>query len=699
MFSLGVDTGGTFTDFVLFDHERADIATFKVRSTPHDPGEAVETGLQKLVDDHGLDAETLERFVFGTTVATNAVLEGRGAHTALIATKGTRDVLEIQRQWRHRLFDLYLTKPEPLVPRRHRLELDERIDAKGDVLKILADAEIDRIVERLADLPVEAVAISLLFSFLAPEHERRVAEAIAERLPDLHVTVSSDVCPEFREYERTATTVMNAYTMPKIQGLAARLDEALRKFGFAGAFSIIQSNGGIMSLTKARSHPVNTLLSGPAAGVVAAAGIGRLCDAPDILGFDVGGTSTDISLIEGGRVGLSAEGGIGGYPVKVPQVRVHTIGSGGGSIARPELGLLKVGPTSAGADPGPACYGRGGDEPTGTDAAVLLGYIDPDYFLGGEIALDGDAARRAVEDKVAAPLDLDLDEAALAIARVQVANIVTGIRKISVEAGKDPRDFALMPFGGAGGLYACAVAREAGIGRVLLPPHASVLSALGMLMTDIRQDRVRTRLTPLATATGDDIATDFRDLIDESARDMSREGRGASGLVYELSCDMRYEGQAYEIPVEIAGAATGGDTLPEISPKTLRTGFDEAHARLYGQSSPQEPVEIVNYRIGAIVRVDHIALPEIGHTAEATPARRRPVLFSVHDGWVDCPIFDRATLGSGARIAGPAVIEDTGTSIPLPPGHVAQVDAHGAIRVDISHDRAQRAGETMAKAS
>ena len=454
MFYLGVDTGGTFTDFVLFERSSASIVTFKIPSTPSDPGAAVEAGLERLARDHGVTGGNLERFVFGTTVATNAVLEGRGAPTALIATRGTRDVLEIQRQWRQRLFDLYLTKPKPLVPRRHRLELKERIDAQGNVLIPLSESDLDETIEALAHLPVESVAVSLLFSFLEPEHEQRAATAIKERLPHLHVTVSSNICPEFREYERTATTVMNAYTMPRIRALAERLDTALHNFGFKGAFSIFQSNGGVMSIDKARTHPVNTLLSGPAAGVVAAAGIGRLADIDRLIAFDVGGTSTDISLVEGGAVSLSAQGGIGGYPVKVPQVRVHTIGAGGGSIARPELELLKVGPHSAGAMPGPVAYGRGGTEPTSTDAAIALGYIDPNRFLDGEITLDADAARAAIEEKVALPLNLDIDSAALAILRVQVAHIVAGIRAVSVENGKDPREFTLMPFGGAGAMFA-----------------------------------------------------------------------------------------------------------------------------------------------------------------------------------------------------------------------------------------------------
>ncbi|MGF7161577.1 N-methylhydantoinase A [Rhodoligotrophos appendicifer] len=680
MYYLGVDTGGTFTDFVLFDHSTASISTFKIRSTPHDPGEAVERGLERLKDEYGVTGENLARLIFGTTVATNAVLEGRGAKTALVATQGTRDVLEIQRQWRHRLFDLYLTKPAPLAARRHRVEIAERVTASGDIHVALTDDAIDGLVDRLSAMAVESVAVSLLFSFLRPDHERRIAKAISTRLPHLHVSISSEISPEFREYERSATTVMNAYTMPKIHALAMRLEQALERFGFRGQFAIVQSNGGVMSLAKARSHPVNTLLSGPAAGVVAAAALGRLGGVDTVLGFDVGGTSTDIALVEDGEVRLSAEGGIGGYPVKVPQVRVHTIGAGGGSIARPELGLLKVGPQSAGAMPGPVAYGNGGTEPTGTDAAVALGYIDPAYFLGGEMALDREAARHAIAEKVAGPLKLGIDAAALAIIKVQVANIVSGIRKVSVDVGKDPRGFALMPFGGAGGIYAGAVAVEAGMSQIILPPHASVLSALGMLLTDIRHDRVKTRLMALAETEPATLASIFDGLKIDAAGDLERDQIDESRVAYEFSCDMRYEGQAYEINVRlpVEGAQ------PRIEMPSLRQSFDHEHERLYGQCSPSEPVEIVNLRLGAIGRVEKASLPRLPASDGRAPAPRtsRSMLFDEVTGWIDCPVYDRDGLAPGMRLVGPAVIEDRGASIPLLPDHEATVDDWGIIFID-----------------
>jgi N-methylhydantoinase A len=435
-----------------------------------------------------------------------------------------------------------------------------------------------------------------------------------------------------------------------------------------------------MTIAKARSHPVNTLLSGPAAGVVAAARIGIAADQERVLAFDVGGTSTDIALIERGEIRLSAEGGIGGYPVKVPQVRIHTIGAGGGSVARAELGLLKVGPESAGARPGPAAYGLGGTRPTGTDAAVALGYIDPANFLGGEIRLDPDAARRAIAEHVAGPLGMETDRAAHAILEVQVANIVAGIRKVSVEAGEDPRGFALMPFGGAGGLYAGALAEELGIARIVLPPHAGVLSALGMLMTDIRHDRVRTRLAPLDAVEAEAALAVFAELAEEADAELARDRIAPDRVRYEFACDMRYSGQAYEITVRLPASGR----LPVFDRAALRAAFDAEHERLYGQASPGEPVEIVNHRVGAIGTVDKVALPEIGRGAvsEAALSARRPVYVSPALGWTDCAVWSRAGLAAGATLRGPGVLEDRGASILLLPGHEARVDRHGAIVIE-----------------
>jgi len=690
MYYLGVDTGGTFTDFVLFDTNTHDLKTFKVRSVPSDPASAVQAGLLRLREEFGIHSSSIERFIFGTTVATNAVLEKKGASVALLTTRGMRDVLEIQRQWRRRLFDLYLEKPPALAERRNRLEVDERVMASGEVLASLTEQEIERCVAAVAALNVDAVAICLLFSFLYPKHERALGVAIQRALPQVHVTLSSDLTPEFREYERTATTVMNAYTAPKIMTLIRRLAEVLHAEGFRGTFGIIQSNGGIMSLDRARSNAVNTLLSGPAGGVVGAAAVAGYSSVKNVLGFDVGGTSTDIALIENGEVRLSPDGGIGGYPVRVPQVGVHTIGAGGGSIAHPVLGMLKVGPRSAGANPGPACYGQGGIEPTGTDAAVALGYIDPDYFVGGEVKLDRPAAVAAITDRVAAPLGLDADEAALAIIEVQVATIVAGIRKVSVEAGKDPREFALMPFGGAGGIYAGLVAEEVGMGTILLPRHPSVLSALGMLMTDIRQDLVLTRIARLDTLSTEAVRDAFRALWSKGAADLAKEGLAQDSFGFLHSCDMRYVGQAYEINIalrEFDSDAGGYD------PAQLARAFHAEHKRLYGQCSEREPVEIVSYRVGAISKVGKAALSAIPSRNQGAlqPRSHRKVLLDRKLGWIRAPVFERSSLTVQDSIVGPAMIEDGGSSFVLRAGHELSVDRFGNIFVSVrSAPSAQR---------
>jgi N-methylhydantoinase A len=678
MYDLGVDTGGTFTDFVLFDRRRRSIRTFKIRSVPDDPAAAVEAGLKRLEREFAVGADGIERFIFGTTVATNAVLEKKGAAVALLTTRGMRDVLEIQRQWRARLFDLHLEKPPPLAPRRHRLEVEERVLASGEVLVALTDEEIDRCVVAVSRLPVEAVAIAFLFSFLRPEHERCMADAIRRRLPHLKVTTSFETSPEFREYERTATTVMNAYTMPKMERLAARLEEVLGCSGFHGTFGIIQSNGGIMSLAKAKSHAVNTLLSGPAGGVVGAAAVAGYSAVGSFVGFDVGGTSTDIALVEGGAVRLTPAGGIAGYPVRVPQIGIHTIGAGGGSIARPVLGMLKVGPQSAGAEPGPACYGMGGAEPTGTDAAVALGYIDPDFFVGGEIALDRRLAERAIAEKIAEPLGLAPDHAALAIIEVQVSTIVAGIRKVSVEIGKDPRELDLLPFGGAGGIYAGLVAQEAGMRRILLPQHPSVLSALGMLMTDIRHDVVATRIARL-DAIGGEAAAIFGELAQDAAATLTRDGFPLDRIRCLFSCDLRYVGQAYEINVPVEAADV-------VDLAALRRGFDAEHQRLYGQSSEKEPVEVVSYRVGAVGAADKAELaplPPRGAGGTPDPRGSRPILLDRETGWLEVRVYDRAALAAGDGLTGPAIIEDRGSSFVLRQGHALAVDGYGNLLISL----------------
>ena len=678
MHYLGVDTGGTFTDFVALNARTGEIATFKVPSVPEDPARAVLAGVERLRDRHGVDPARIGRFIFGTTVATNAVLERKGARTALVATRGTRDVIEIQRLWRSHLFDLYIRKPPPLVPRRRRFEVDERIGARGEVVTALTEEEAGRIAERIAEGGFEAVAVCGLFSFLNPSHERKLRDAIVAAAPDTLVCVSCDVSPEFREYERATTTVMNAYVMPRIERLVQRMQTLVGEVGCPCQVRIMQSNGGLMSVASTRSHPVRTLLSGPAGGVVGAVGVARAAGLDDIIAMDMGGTSLDVCLVRGGEITLSTEGRVGAYPVQVPQVDVHTIGAGGGSIARVVRGALKVGPDSAGADPGPVCYGKGGVQPTSTDAAVTLGYIDPAYFAGGEMRLDVNAARHAVEERVGRPLEMDAAEAALAIVRVQVAEMVIGIRAVSVERGWDARDFALLPFGGAGALYAGLVAEELGIARIFVPIEPGVLSALGMLLTDVKYTDVVTRLMDTDTASAAAFGEIFEALERNLHRELSGEGMEADAIRFERSCDMRYRGQAYEINVPVPEVAA--DRLVAV----MTDAFDALHRSLYGQAAEGDPVEFVNYRVTGIgaIRKPELKPCEAGSRRPAPKGVRR-ACFPVA-GWVETPVFERAGLGSGTVLSGPALIEEPGATAVLFPGHRLDVDRLGNMTIEVT---------------
>ena len=686
MHYLGVDTGGTFTDFVALNARTGEIATFKVPSVPEDPARAVLAGVERLRDRHGVDPSCIGRFIFGTTVATNAVLERRGARTALVATRGTRDVIEIQRLWRSRLFDLYIQKPPPLVPRRRRFEADERIGARGEVVTPLTDEEARRVAGLIAEGGFEAVAVCGLFSFLNPAHERRLRDAIVAAAPDVLVSISCDVSAQFREYERATTTVMNAYVMPRIERLAKRLETLVVEAGCTTRVRIMQSNGGLMSAAAARSHPVKTLLSGPAGGVMGAVGVAQAAGLEDIIAMDMGGTSLDICLVRGGEIALSTEGRVGAYPVQVPQVDVHTIGAGGGSIARVIRGALKVGPESAGADPGPVCYANGGVRPTSTDAAVTLGYINPTYFADGEMPLDVDAARRAIEEHVGVPLGMDASEAALAIVRVQVAGMVIGIRAVSVERGWDPRDFALLPFGGAGSLYAGLIAEELGIGRIFVPIEPGVLSALGMLLTDVKYTDVVTRLMDTDTASAAAFERIYAALEGNLHRELSGEGMDADAIRFERSCDMRYRGQAYEINVPVPAVAAA--RLVEA----MADAFHARHRSLYGQAAEGDPVEFVNYRVTGIGEIRKPELKPRGDgTRRAAPRGVRRACFPVA-GWVETPVFERAGLAPGTELSGPALIEEPGATVVLFPGHRLAVDRLGNMMVRVP-TRGGRGGE------
>ncbi|RAQ98451.1 hydantoinase/oxoprolinase family protein [Thermogemmatispora tikiterensis] len=663
----GVDTGGTFTDLVLFQEGK--LRVHKVFSTPHDPSQAILEGLQELGA-----LPRLRTLVHGSTVATNAVLEGKGARTGLITTAGFRDVLEIGRQTRPSLYNLRVQKVPPLVPRARRVEVVERLDERGEVLIPLDEGSLEEALATLEREEVEAVAVVLLFSFANPAHERRVAEAARQR--GWYVSASAEVLPEFREYERTSTLVLNAYVGPLIDRYLGQLEQALP----AGTgLRIMQSNGGSISSAMARREAARTLLSGPAAGVVGARFVARASGIERLIALDIGGTSTDVSLVDG-AITETTDGRIGGHPTKLPMIDIHTVGAGGGSLAWFDLGgALRVGPRSAGAVPGPAAYGRGGTEATVTDAHVVLGRLLPEAFLGGSRRLDIALARQAV-GRIAERLGTSLEEAALGIVRIANANMEAAIRLISVERGLDPRHFTLVAFGGAGPLHACELAASLSIPRVLIPAAPGVLSALGMLVADVLKDYVRTLMLPIDQEQAQAAIEGALAALEEQGRaDLLAEGFAAEQIQIERYLDLRYVGQSYELTIPY-----GGDCARAAQQ------FHLAHERRFGYSDPNEPVQVVNVRLKARGLVEPPVLERQPLQPEAVvqPLERRQVIFAGEAGPLahEAAIYERSALVPGVQFVGPAIVTQYDTTTVVPPGWRARVDAVGNLLIELASD-------------
>lgn len=679
-YQMGIDTGGTFTDFVLINTENGELITFKELSTPIDPSIAVINGIETAKDRYGVSPSQICRIVYGTTVATNAILENKGAKTGFFTTKGFRDILEIRRQWRPKLFDLYYQKPEPLVPRYLRIEVGERINSRGVVIQNINLDEIQKQVKMMKCEGVQAIAVGFLFSFLNPSHEKLVEELIKREFSDIYVCVSSSVCPEFREYERMATTVLNAYLMPTTSKYLKNLRERLRKAGLTETLRIMQSNGGLMRAEDIEDYPVNTLLSGPVGGVVGSVKLSNALGLKNIITLDMGGTSTDISLIQDGNIELITEAEIAYNPVKVPQVNINTIGAGGGSIATLFGGRLKVGPESAAAHPGPVCYGRGGQIPTTTDAALQLSYIDPNYFLGGKMKLDYESSRKVLEREIARPLDMSVEEAAHAILLIQSANIESGIRAVSLERGYDPREFTLISFGGASALLIGMVAEQLSIPKVLIPKQASVFSAFGLLMADIRRTRSLTRIISANGANLKEFESIYVQLQTEIKEALVLEGGSIENAIIEKSCDMRYVGQAYEINVPFPehSRAINTQTMEELCHL-----FHLYHRKRFGHSAEEEPVEIVCFRVLGILLVkEREFLPQKKSSGDPLKGQRR-AYFGKNKGFFICPIYEWEYMDEGYRIEGPAIIEDPITTIVIYPGHKAEIDSMGNIHLNL----------------
>ncbi|MGD8759085.1 MAG: hydantoinase/oxoprolinase family protein, partial [Anaerolineales bacterium] len=604
---IGIDVGGTFTDIVLIDDQQQKIHYTKTLTTPADLAQGVMTGVEKILDLSAASMDQVDYIVHGTTIGTNALIERKGALVGLITTSGFRDVLEIGRIERPDggLYDMSVDLPAPLVPRYLRLEVDERIGADGTVVTALDEESVHRAAEAFREYGVECIAVSLLFSFRNPTHERRVAELCAERLPGVPVTISSEVAPEFREFERTSTTVINAYLLPitgdYIDSLVARLNE---RYGHIG-LRIMQASGGAMTAEVAKSHAVHMVNSGPAGGALATALFGSIAGEDKVIGVDMGGTSFDISLIVGGLPRTKPEGEFEGFPVKIPLMDVEGIGAGGGSIAWVDAGgALNVGPQSAGADPGPACYQQQGELPTVTDANLVLGRLNPDYFLGGEMPLDPDLARRAIEIHAARPMALSVEEAAAGIIRVVNANMVRGISVNSTQKGYDVREFSLLAFGGAGPLHAVELADDMGMDRVIIPPFCSVFSAFGAVASDVRHDYVQTVALSQEQASAAKLQKAFS-ALEKQARDLLKEENVAqSSIAISRAADLRYEGQSYELTIPIASQGK----LAKADVAGMIGDFHNQHQHLYEYSDPDERVEFINVRLTAIGEVPQVEL-------------------------------------------------------------------------------------------
>jgi len=689
---IGVDTGGTFTDGILLNEADGGILTTKILSTPDDPGRAVLAAVDQLLARRAsIDPSSLSLLVHGTTVATNAVLQNQRAPCALLTTSGFRDLLEIARQVREDAFDVFAEKPPPLVPRSFCFEVEERLNATGEVVVPLNGESVARAADAIALSGVRAVAVCLLHAYRNPVHEREVGKVLRERLPGVVVSLSSDVSPEFREFQRACTTIINASLIPEVGNYLRRLDGALEHRGVTCGRLIMQSNGGVSEFAESSERPVFLIESGPAAGVVGAAHFAKMLGEGDIISFDMGGTTAKVGLVRGGvphqvqefEIGLSTNrprgwhSGAGGYPVLTPAVDMVEVGTGGGSIAwMDDGGKLRVGPRSAGANPGPACYGRGGVSPTITDADVLLGRINPDYFLGGKIRLDLSAAGRAI-GSLGAQLGMGAVETAAGMVAIADAVMAQTLRIVSVQRGYEPKKLKLVPFGGAGPLHALAVAAEIGVETVLVPPRPGVASAFGLLVADLKHDFAHTLIVRIDAADEVHLEALFDELESKGRAILVREGISDSSMRFERMLDVRYVGQSYHLTIPLGSGRINRRMLDDA-----RNRFDEAHFAAYGYSESMEACEVVNVRLSATGMVRRPTLAEYG-AAESAGARRgsRSVWFE-SGGFVESDVFDRELLWLGAEIVGPAVVEDRDSTTLVHPGWRCRVECYGVLAIE-----------------
>jgi N-methylhydantoinase A len=671
---IALDVGGTFTDVTLVHEPSGRMWITKTPTTPHDPADGFIAGIDKALALGGVDAGSLRHVLHGTTTATNAILESKGAATALLTTTGFRYVLEIGRHDIPRRANMFAwVKPARPVPPERIVEIGGRIAVDGQELEPLDEAAVRVAARRLREAGVASIAVCFLHAYANATHERRTRELIHEIDPDCAVSLSSDVLPVFREFERSMGTVLNAYVQPIVGRYIARLGERLRQRGIAAPLSVMKSNGGVVGADVVRTQAIHTALSGPAAGVIGARRIGEASGFRDVISVDVGGTSADVCLIRGGEADITVEGRVGAWPLHVPMIDIHTIGAGGGSLARvSEDGTLTVGPESAGAQPGPVCYGAGGEEPTVTDAHLVLGRIPP-HLLGGEITLDVERARAAIHERVARPLGLGLEAAAQGILEIVNNNMVGAIRLVSIERGHDPRDFALVAFGGAGPLHGADLAALLAMRTVVVPRHPGVLSTFGLLGTEVRNDYARTLLQKPPDYDLAAVETAYAELEREAAAWLAAEGVPASARRLTRLADLRYRHQGFELTVPWPERTLAVDALVER--------FHARHQQLYTYALADAPVEIVTLRVAAAGGVRRLALPPLRRIRPARQRAPRRRVFFAGVGWRECACIERESLGAGAVVSGPAIVEQLDSTTVVAPGQRATVDRVGNLVV------------------
>jgi len=674
---LAIDIGGTFTDVIVLNEDTQEIDCLKTPTTPGKPSIGVMNGVDKAM----VDLSEITVFIHGSTLAINACLERKGAKTGIITTKGFRDVFEIGRTDipETEMYNLLYRRPPTLVPRYLRLEATERVNAKGEIVQELDENEVKGAIEKLVREGVQSVAVCLLHSYANPIHEIKIRDIIRSYYPELYVSLSHIVCREYREYERTSSTVIDVYIKPIVENYLENLEQDFQKRGFGGKFFIARSGGGAMGFQTAREYPIHSILSGPAGGLLGASYLSRKIGYRNLLTVDMGGTSFDTSLIVDGQPETKSETKLETLPILLPVYDIRTIGAGGGSIAWIDPGgLLRVGPESAGADPGPVCYGKGGTEPTVTDSAVCLGYIDPHFFLGGDIKLDPEAAERSIRTKIADPLGMEVAEASQGITSIVVANMAGACREIIMEKGYDPRDFAVLAFGGAGPMFATAIAEELGIPTVIIPLAPGNFSALGMLMIDVTHDLSQTYVQLLERISMGEIEKILKNLEEKGAKILSEEGIPEDRLKYLRSLDMRYKGQEHAVNVPLA------DHNPRANKQALKEVFEKLHEKRYGHRM-QDPVQIVHLRVKTTGIMDK---PKIGQIEEGTKDEPDRALKGKRQvfkdgGFTAYKIFNREKLLAGNILSGPAIVEETTSTVVIHPNQSLKVDRYGDLVIKI----------------